>query len=182
MLAAYFGGWVNTIIMRIMDVQIFFPGMILMLLIGALLGGGMRNVIIALSISMIPVSCRLMCAEALSVKQNEYITAARAMGSGPLRIMLKHIYPNCFPSLLVLMSIMMGVVILSEAGLSYLGIGVQVPQADWGSMVSEGYRYLLKNPVLALSPGVAIMLMVFAFNMAGDGLRDALDPKLRGII
>ncbi|MFA5308946.1 MAG: ABC transporter permease [Dehalococcoidales bacterium] len=182
LLAAYFGGWINIIIMRLMDVQISFPGMILMLLIGALLGGGTRNVIIALSISMIPVSCRLMCGEALSVKQNEYITAARAIGSSPFRIMLRRIYPNCFPSLLVMMSIMMGVVIISEAGLSYLGIGVQVPQADWGSMVSDGYRYLLTNPILALSPGIAIMLMVFGFNMMGDGLRDALDPKLRGII
>jgi len=180
--SAYFGRKVDTIIMRLIDVQLAFPGMILMLLIAALLGGGMRNLIIALSISMIPVSCRLMYAEALSVKQNEYVLAARAIGSGPFRIIFMRIYPNCFSSQLVLMTIMMGAVILSEAGLSYLGVGVQVPQADWGSMVNNGYPYLLTNPILSLSPGIAIMLMVFGFNMMGDGLRDALDPKLRGVI
>jgi ABC-type dipeptide/oligopeptide/nickel transport system permease subunit len=182
LIAAYFGGKVNTIIMRLMDVQMAYPGMILMLIIAALLGGGLRNVVIALSISMIPVTCRLMCGEALSVKQNEYITAARSMGSSNLRIMLRHIYPNCLSSLIVLTTIMMGVVILSEAGLSYLGVGVQIPEAAWGSMVSDGYSYLLSNPVLAISPGVAIMLLVFGFNMLGDGLRDALDPRLRGLL
>jgi len=182
LIAAYFGGKVNTIIMRLMDVQMAYPGMILMLIIAVLLGGGLRNVVIALSISMVPVTCRLMCGEALSVKQNEYITAARSMGSSNIRIMLLHIYPNCFSSLIVLTTIMMGVVILSEAGLSYLGVGVQIPEAAWGSMVSDGYSYLLSNPALALSPGVAIMLLVFGFNMLGDGLRDALDPRLRGLL
>lgn len=156
--------------------------MLLMIVIAAVLGGGLKNVIIALSVSMIPVTCRLICGEALSVVQNDYITAARFMGSSNLRIMLIHVYPNCIPSIIVMMTIMMGTNILAEAGLSYLGLGVAIPHAAWGSMVNDGYRYLLTNPVQALAPGVAIMLLVFGFNLMGDGLRDALDPKLRSVI
>lgn len=182
LLAAYFGGKVNMVIMRLADAQLAFPGMLLMIIIAAVLGGGINNVIIALAISMIPVTCRLMCAEALSITQNDYVSAARSIGCGSPRIMIRHIYPNCFPSLMVLMTINLGVVILAEAGLSYLGLGVAIPGAAWGSMVNDGYPYLLSNPVLALSPGIAIMLLVFGFNMMGDGLRDALDPRLRGLI
>ncbi|NLS45745.1 MAG: ABC transporter permease [Firmicutes bacterium] len=182
LVAAYFGGAVNTVIMRLMDAQMAFPGMLLMIVIAAVLGGGLKNVIIALSVSMIPVTCRLICGEALSVVQNDYITAARSMGSSNLGIMLIHVYPNCIPSIIVMMTIMMGTNILAEAGLSYLGLGVAIPHAAWGSMVNDGYRYLLTNPVQALAPGVAIMLLVFGFNLMGDGLRDALDPKLRSVI
>jgi ABC-type dipeptide/oligopeptide/nickel transport system permease subunit len=182
LVAAFYRGKVNTIIMRIIDAQMAFPYMVLMIVIASMLGGGLRNVIIALSVSMIPISCRLMCAEALTIMQNDYVLAERSMGSSNLRIMLRHIYPNCLPTLIVLMTIQMGVVILGEAGLSFLGIGIQPPTASWGSMVSEGYHYLLAVPVLAIAPGVAIMLLVFGFNMIGDGLRDALDPRLRGLV
>ena len=182
LLAAYFGGLVYTIVMRFIDALMAFPGIILMVIIAALLGRGMVNLIIALSLGMIPVSARLMCAEALRVKESDYVLAARAMGAGDFRTMLRHVYPNCFASLLVLMSIMLGVTILAEAGLSFLGLGIPAPGAAWGRMVNEGYRYLLTNPLVSIAPGVAIMLVVFGFNMMGDGLRDALDPRLRGVV
>jgi peptide/nickel transport system permease protein len=182
LVAAFYRGTVYTIIMRWIDAQMAFPYMVLMIVIASMLGGGLRNVIIALSVSMIPISCRLMCGEALSIMQNDYILAGRSMGSSNLRIMLRHVYPNCLPTLIVLMTIQLGVVILGEAGMSFLGIGIQPPTAAWGTMVAEGYRYLLANPVLAIAPGIAIMLLVFGFNMMGDGLRDALDPRLRGLV
>ncbi len=123
-----------------------------------------------------------MCGQVLSIKENDYFLAERSMGSSNLRIILNHIFPNCFPPLIVLITMMMGMVILAETGLSFLGIGIQPPTADWGAMVNSGYPYLKTDPVLSIAPGVAIMLVVFAFNMVGDGLRDALDPSLQGII
>jgi peptide/nickel transport system permease protein len=182
MLAGHFGGWVYTVIMRLMDAFMAFPGMILMLLIAGLLGGGMLNIIIALTIGMIPGYARLMCGQVLTVKQNDYILAERSLGAGDLRIMIRHLFPNCFPPLIVMMTMMLGVAILAEAGLSYLGIGIKAPTAAWGSMVNDWRSYLVSNPMLSFAPGVAIMLVVFAFNMVGDGLRDALDPRLRGVI
>jgi len=182
LMAGYFGGITYTVIMRLIDALMTFPMILLALTIAAVLGGGLKNVILALGVSLVPPYARLMCGQALTVKQNDYVTAGRAMGAGNFRIMLKHVAPNCFPPLIVLMTMMMGSAILAEAGLSFLGIGVNPPGAAWGAMVSEGYRYLLTNPVLSFAPGFAIMLVVFAFNMVGDGLRDALDPRLRGTI
>jgi ABC-type dipeptide/oligopeptide/nickel transport system permease subunit len=124
----------------------------------------------------------MMCGVVLSVKQNDYVLSARAMGMSNRRLMFQEILPNAFPPLLVMITIGLGAVILSEAGLSFLGIGITPPTATWGGMVNDGYKFLMTNPVLAISPGVAIMLAVFGFNMLGDGLRDALDPKLRGVI
>jgi len=123
-----------------------------------------------------------MCAQVLAVKENDYITAGKAMGAGNLRIMLRHVLPNCFPPLIVLITMMMGLAILSEAGLSYLGVGIKPPGAAWGAMVSDGYNYIRTHPMLSFAPGLVIMLVVFAFNMVGDGLRDALDPRLRGTL
>jgi len=180
MLAGYLEGWVNIIIMRIMDALMAFPGLLLILIISGTLGGGMLNIIIALTIGLIPGYARLMCGQVLSVKQNDYILAGASLGAGNLRMMIRHLFPNCFPPLIVMMSMMLGGAILAEAGLSYLGFGIEAPQTAWGSMVSDGRKYLISNPILSFAPGVAIMLVVFAFNMVGDGLRDALDPKLRG--
>jgi peptide/nickel transport system permease protein len=182
MLAAYFGGWVYNVIMRFIDALMAFPMILLALLVASLLGGGMKNIIIALSIGYITVPCRMMCGIALSVKQNEYILAARMMGMSNQRIMLEQILPNAFAPLLVMLTIGLGAVILAEAGLSFLGIGITPPTPAWGGMVNDGYKYLLSVPVLAIAPGIAIMLAVFGFNMMGDGLRDALDPRLRGVI
>jgi ABC-type dipeptide/oligopeptide/nickel transport system permease subunit len=124
----------------------------------------------------------MMCGVALSVKQNEYILAARTMGLSNIRIMLEQILPNAFAPLLVTVTIGLGAIILAEAGLSFIGIGITPPTPAWGGMVNDGYKYLLSNPALAISPGIAIMIAVFGFNMMGDGLRDALDPRLRGVV
>jgi peptide/nickel transport system permease protein/oligopeptide transport system permease protein len=181
-IAGYMGGIINLIIMRIMDALMGFPMLVLAILISAVLGGGIQNVIIALSVGTIPGYTRLMCGMTLSVKENDYIMAERAMGSGNFRTMLRHVLPNAIQPMIVLVTMMLGSVILAEAGLSFLGIGIKPPGAAWGSMVTDGYRYMLTNPVLSFAPGIAIMLVVFAFNMVGDGLRDALDPRLRGTL
>jgi peptide/nickel transport system permease protein len=181
-LAGYYGGWTYTIIMRIIDALMAFPMMLLAMVIAAMLGAGMKNVIIALSVSLMPAYARLMCGQVLSVKQNDYVLAERLIGSSNLRIMLKHVVINCLPPMIVLITMMLGSTILAEAGLSFLGIGILPPQAAWGSMISDGRNYLYKHPLLSVAPGVALMLVVFSFNMVGDGLRDALDPRLRGVL
>jgi peptide/nickel transport system permease protein/oligopeptide transport system permease protein len=182
LIAGYFGGWTHAVIMRLIDGLMAFPMIILALLISSLLGGGIKNVIIALSFTMVPAYARLMCGQVMTAKENDYILAERSMGASHTRIMLRHLAPNCFPPLIVMMTMMLGTTILAEAGLSFLGIGVQPPVATWGNMVNDGRQYLLTNPVLSFAPGLAIMLVVYAFNMVGDGLRDALDPLLRGVI
>jgi peptide/nickel transport system permease protein len=182
LLAAYFGGAIYHVIMRFMDALMAFPMLLLALLVASLLGVGMLNVIIALGIGMVAAPCRLMCGVVMSVKQNDYVLSARVMGMSNQRLMFQEILPNAFPPLLVMITIGIGAVILAEAGLSFLGIGITPPTATWGGMVNDGYKFIMTSPVLAISPGVAIMLVVFGFNMLGDGLRDALDPKLRGVI
>lgn len=181
-IAGYFGGAANVIIMRAMDALLCFPMLLLALVVASVLGGGIQNVIIALSIATIPGYARVTCGVTLSIKENDYILAQHAMGSSNIRTMLSHILPNAFPPLIVLMTMQLGNLILAEAGLSFLGIGIEPPGAAWGAMVNDGYKYLLRNPVLSFAPGLAIMLVVFAFNMVGDGLRDALDPRLRGLL
>jgi ABC-type dipeptide/oligopeptide/nickel transport system permease subunit len=182
LIAGYYGGWAYTVIMRFVDAIMAFPMILLALVIAALLGGGLVNIIIALGVSMMPSYARLMSSQVLSLKQTDYIMAERSLGALSIRIMLKHIVPNSLPPLIVLVTMMLGATILAEAGLSFLGVGIEPPTAAWGAMVNEGREYLLSDPVLSFAPGVAIMLVVFAFNMIGDGLRDALDPRLRGVI
>jgi peptide/nickel transport system permease protein len=182
MIAGYFGGWVHLILMRIIDGLMTFPMILLALVLAALLGGGLKNVIIAIGIAMLPGYARLMCGQVLTVKESDYILAERSLGAVHLRIMLRHILPNCIPPLIVLVTMQMGAAILAEAGLSFLGIGIEPPAAAWGTMINDGYQYLMTYPLLSFAPGVAIMLVVFGFNMLGDGLRDALDPRLRGTL
>jgi peptide/nickel transport system permease protein len=182
LIAGYFGGWTYTVVMRLIDTLMAFPMLILALLIASLLGGGLRNIIMALAFTMVPAYARLMCGQVMSVKENDYILAGRSMGASHLRIMLRHLAPNCFPPLIVMMTMMLGTTILAEAGLSFIGIGVQPPIPTWGNMVNDGRQFLLSNPLLSFAPGLAIMLVVYAFNMIGDGLRDALDPQLRGVL
>jgi peptide/nickel transport system permease protein len=182
MLAGYYGSWVNAIIMRIVDALMAFPMILLALILAGLLGGGLKNVMIAIGVALIPAYARLMCGQVLSIKENDYVMAGRSMGSTNWRLMFRHILPNSFPPLIVLVTMQIGGAILAEAGLSYLGIGISPPTATWGAMVSDGFPYLLTNPLLSFVPGLAIMLVVFAFNMVGDGLRDALDPRLRGTL
>lgn len=182
LLSGYFGGITNMIIMRIVDAIMCFPMLLLALLLSAVLGGGLHNVIIAFSIVTIAPYARVMFGLTLSIKENDYIKAETAMGAGNMRIMIMHILPNALPPIIVLITMQLGALILGEAILSYLGIGITPPGAAWGSMVADGQKYLLSNPWLSFAPGIAIMLVVFAFNMIGDGLRDALDPKLRGLL
>jgi peptide/nickel transport system permease protein len=180
LIAGYFGGITYTLIMRGIDTLMALPVILLALVITAALGDGIYNLMIALGISISPVYARVMCAECLSIKQNEYILAARSIGVKPVDVMLRHILPNGFAPILVMMTMQLGFAILAESSLSFLGLGVTPPQAAWGAMVSAGYPYLKSNPLLSFAPGVAIILVVFAFNMVGDGLRDTLDPRLRG--
>lgn len=182
LIAGFFRGILYVVIMRFMDALMAFPLILLALAIAALLGGGLKNVMIALGIGLVPIFARLMCGQVLAVKESEYITAAYGVGASNLRIILFHILPNSFPPLIVLITLMMGMTILAEAGLSFLGIGVEPPGCAWGAMVSEGYNYFLTHPILSFAPGIAVILTVFAFNMVGDGLRDALDPRLRGTL
>jgi ABC-type dipeptide/oligopeptide/nickel transport system permease subunit len=182
LLAGYFGGLVNMVIMRLIDALMAFPIILKALIIAALLGGGLKNVMIALGVGLISVYARLMCGQVLSVRENDYVMAGQVIGASNLRVMLRHVLPNCFPPLIVMLTLNMGAAILAEAGLSFLGIGIEAPGAAWGSMVADGYQYLLTHPVLSFAPGFAIMLVVLAFNLVGDGLRDALDPRLRGMI
>jgi peptide/nickel transport system permease protein len=180
--AGFFGSWVEMVIMRFVDALMSMPPLILMLAIAAMLGGGLQNVLVALSIGILPVYCRLMNGQIMSLKETDFVTAAQIIGSSDRRIMFRHLLPNAFPIILVAVTTNMGVSILAEASLSFLGIGVSPPTATWGAMVSSGYRYLITNPLLSFAPGVSILLTVLSFNMAGDGLRDALDPRLRGVI
>jgi len=182
LIAGYLGGWLYTVIMRSVDVVMTFPMILLALVIAAMLGEGIRNVIIALTVGLVPVYARLMCGQVLALKENEYILAERTIGAINLRIMIRHLIPNALPTLIVVMTMMLGTTVLAEAGLSFLGIGIEPPTPAWGSMVNDGREYLLTHPILSFAPGLAIMLLVFAVNMVGDGLRDALDPRLRGLL
>jgi peptide/nickel transport system permease protein len=189
-IAGYFGGVINMIIMRAMDALLCFPMFLLALFLAAVLRNyplfevfsGIWVIIIALSVAIIPGYARVTHGVTLSIKENDYIMAQRAMGASNMRVMFRHILPNAFPPLIVLMTMQLGAIILAEAGLSFLGIGIEPPGAAWGAMVFDGYNYLASNPTLWLAPGIAIALVVFAFNVVGDGLRDALDPRLRGLL
>jgi peptide/nickel transport system permease protein len=180
LVAGYFPGLINMLTMRFIDALMCFPMILMALIVAALLGGGLKNVMLALGVAMLPGYARLMCGQVLSVKHNDYISATRSLGASNIRIMFRHIFPNCLPPLIVLVTMQIGAAILAEAGLSFLGIGIEPPAAAWGTMINDGRVYLLSNPLLSAAPGIAIMLVVFAFNMVGDGLRDAFDPRLRG--
>jgi peptide/nickel transport system permease protein len=182
LVSGYFGGISSMVVMRIMDALMGFPMILLALLVAAVLGGGVLNVIIALSIATLPGYARVMHGLALSIRENDYVLAERALGANNIRTMFRHILPNGVPSMIVLLTLQLGALILAEAGLSFLGVGINPPTAAWGAMVADGRKYLITDPWLSLAPGVAIMLVVFAFNLVGDGLRDALDPRLRGLL
>ena len=182
LVAGYFGGWTSTIIMRLTDGIMAWPPLLLALVVAALLGTGVKGVVIAMSFALFPGYIRLINGQVLSVKENEYVMAAHSVGVGKVGIMFRHILPNCLSPLIVQMTMMIGLAIITEATLSFLGLGIKPPSAAWGSMVYDGYKYLVMRPILSIAPGVAIGLVVFAFNMIGDGLRDAIDPRLRGTL
>jgi peptide/nickel transport system permease protein len=178
-LAGYFGGWTDEIIMRLTDILLAFPGLLLAIALMAVRGPGIPNVIIALSILGWVGYARLVRGQILALKQVEFVTAARALGAPSRRIIGRHLLPNILSPLLVEATFGMAAAILAEAGLSFLGLGTQPPNPSWGAMLNEGRRFLLEAPHLSLFPGLAIMVVVLAFNFLGDGLRDTLDPTLR---
>ena len=165
--------------MRLMDILLAFPSILLALAIVTVLGGSLQNVIIAVAISSVPVFARIVRGSTLSVKKLEYIDAMRALGASDARIIFKHIFPNITSPIIVQATLNIATAILSASGLSFLGLGAQPPTPEWGAMLSDGRNYLYNAPHVALFPGLAIVLVVLAFNMLGDGLRDAFDPKTK---
>ncbi len=182
LVAGYVGGIVNSVISRVMDALLSIPAIMLSLGLGIIFGSGMASLMIILGLSTIPTYTRLMCAQVLAIRNSDYINAERVLGASSIRIMFSHILPNCLSPIIVLFTMNIGGTILAEASLSFLGLGVKAPMASWGAMVNEGYSRLITNPVFALAPGICIMLLVLGFNILGDGLRDILDPRLRGSI
>jgi len=180
LISGYFGGVIDSILMRIMDAIIAIPMIILAMALGAAMGGGITNVILALGIAITPTYARLMRGQVLSIKQQDYVIAGELTGASNLRNILVHVFPNSISPLIVLITMNLGMAILAEAGLSFLGLGIAPPGAAWGAMVNDGYRYLLAHPLLSVAPGLCVMIVVLAFNIVGDALRDALDPRLRG--
>lgn len=168
----------DAVIMRIVDLLFSFPGILLAMLIIAILGTSLVNVAIAISIWSIPTCARIVRGSVLSIKEKEYIMAMRSMGASDLRIMARHIMPNITAPIIVFATMRMATAILSTAALSYLGLGAQPPTPEWGAMISQGQAFMFSSPHLTIVPGIAIMLTVFAFNVLGDGLRDALDPNM----
>jgi peptide/nickel transport system permease protein len=178
LVAGYYGGWVDDLLMRLIDAIYSFPALLLALAITAVLGPGLTNAMLAVGVVFTPSFARLVRGQALSVREREFVMAARVTGARAGRIMAVHIWPNVTAPIIVQASLQVAAAIVVEAGLSFLGLGVQPPTPSWGSMLKEGYQYMEQAPWLAFAPGAAIFLTVLAFNLFGDGLRHALDPRL----
>jgi peptide/nickel transport system permease protein len=179
LIAAYYRGWLDTVIMRFMDFLLALPGILLAIAIVAVLGKGIFNTIIAVAIFTVPTFARLVRGSALSIQELDYIEATRALGASDHRIIFKHIVPNALTPIVVQATLSLGTAILISSGLSFLGLGVQPPHPEWGAMLSKGRELIRTTPVAAVAPGISITLVVLSFSMLGDGLRDALDPRLR---
>ena len=180
--AGFVGGWLDALMMRAVEILLAFPYLLLALAIVAALGPGVLNTTIAVGIWGVPAVTRIVRGSVLTLRETEYVGAARALGAPATALLRRHILPNVLPGLIVYATLFMANAILLEAALSFLGLGVQPPIASWGLMVSTGRDVLLVAPHVATVPGVAIMVAVLAFNLVGDGLRDALDPRLRGSV
>lgn len=176
-LSGYYGGWLDEMVMRIVDAFLAFPSLLLALGIAGLFGAGFMNLVIALITVDWAGYARLARGSVMTVKEQDYIKAAKGLGAGDMHVILRHVIPNIISPLIVMATIGMGYVILSAAGLSFLGFGVQPPTPEWGSMLSEGKTYIRSVPYIMIFPGIAIMLTVMAFNYLGDELRDLLDPR-----
>jgi peptide/nickel transport system permease protein len=179
LLAGYGGKWTDALISRITDAMLACPFLILAIALAAFLGPSLQNAMIAIGVTATPIFVRLTRGQVLAVKVEDYVEAARAVGNPPTRIALKHILPNILPALIVQATISVATAIIAEASLSFLGLGQQPPAPSWGSMLNTAQRFLTNAPWMAIWPGLAIFLIVLSFNMVGDGLRDALDPKER---
>lgn len=178
-LSGYFGGILDTVIMRCLDVLMAIPSVVLAIALVTVLGTGFTNLVIALTVSYVPVFTRLLRSSILSIKNQEYIEAAHCSGVGTARIILRHILPNCMGPIIVQVTFTVATAILSSAGLSFLGVGVEAPAPEWGTLLSEGREWMRQKPYLVVIPGSFIAMTVLALNLAGDGLRDALDPRLK---
>lgn len=178
-IAGYVGGIIDTIIMRVTDVLLAFPGILLALAIVSALGPSLMNVAIAVGIFKIPIFIRIVRGTVLSIKNLEYIDAIKSLGASHLRIIIKHIFPNILSPIIVQTTLNLATVILSTAGLSFLGLGAQPPSPEWGAMLSNARSYFFTAPYLLIFPGLAISFLVLGFNLFGDGLRDALDPRMK---
>jgi glutathione transport system permease protein len=179
LISGFFGGWLDGALMRLMDVLLAFPGIILAIGVVAVLGPGIDNVIYSIAVFSVPVFARLVRGSTLSLKQTLYVQAARSIGVGRAALMLRHILPGAMPGVIVYASLRLGTSILTAASLSFIGLGARPPSPEWGAMLADGRSYLGVADHLTLFPGLAIFITVLAFNLLGDGLRDALDQKLR---
>ncbi|PNV59661.1 ABC transporter permease [Clostridium sp. chh4-2] len=182
MVAGYFGGIVDDVINRMTEAIRAIPQVVLAMALTAVFGSGIKNLAIILGVSSMAGYVRMMRGQVLSIKQSDYIMAGKLQGNSNFQLMFKHILPNSISPIIVMMTQQVGTTILSEAGLSFLGLGISAPTASWGSMVSEGRLFLLQSPAFALAPGICVAILVICLNMLGDGVRDALDPRLRGEI
>jgi peptide/nickel transport system permease protein len=178
--AGYAGGWLDAVLMRITDIFLAFPKLVLALALVAALGPGIENAVIAIAITSWPPYARMARAEALAVRRSDYIAAIRLMGGSPWRIVSRHVVPMCLSSLIVRVTLDMAGIILTAAGLGFLGLGAQPPQPEWGAMIASGRRFILDEWWVATMPGLAILIVSLGFNLVGDGLRDALDPREAG--
>ena len=177
--AGYYGGPLDQIVMRMIDILLAFPWLLLAIGIMAILGPGINNVIIAVAIIYVPSFARIVRSSVLSIKEKEYVEAARASGQSDLRIITRHVLANAWAPIIVLATLSIGQAIIYAAGLSFIGLGTQPPNADWGVMLKSGHEFLRDSPWMGIFPGLAILITVLAFNLLGDGLRDALDPRIR---
>ena len=179
MLAGYYGGWLDNVIMRVMDMMLPLPSILLAMVIVAILGTSLTNAIIAVSIVYIPQYARILRASVLKIREQDYVTAARVIGASDFRILWNAILPNCVAPLIVQSTLGMGEAILVAAGLSFLGLGAEVGEPEWGAMLNENRQLIRRAPWTVMTPGVAIFLTVLGFNLLGDALRDVLDPQLK---
>ncbi|MDR7414956.1 MAG: ABC transporter permease [Armatimonadota bacterium] len=179
LISGYFGGWVDLLTQRLIDVLLAFPSTVLAILMVVILGVGLQNVMVAVGVVSVPTYARLVRAQVLSLKEQTFVEAARALGAGTARILFRHLLPNTVAVLIVQTTLQVASAILSAAALGFLGLGVQQPTAEWGAMLSTARQYIQLAPHTLVFPGLATMLTVLGFNLFGDGLRDALDPRLR---
>jgi peptide/nickel transport system permease protein len=177
-ISGFFGGWVDNVIMRILDVLMAFPSLLLAITIVSVLGPGLQNALLAIAIVTIPVYARVVRASVLSIKEMPYVAASRALGGNSVHILLNRVLPNAIPPLIVTGTLGIGTAILDAAALSFLGLGAQPPMPEWGTMLGSERNQVFTAPHLVFYPGIAIMLTVLSFNLLGDGLRDAIDPRL----
>lgn len=180
MLAGYFGGKLEMVIMRLNDALLSIPPMVSALVLGAIFAKGMIGVSLIIGFSVIPTYCRMVYGQVASLRESDYILAAKLEGLNDIQVLFKHILPNAIPTILVVYTMNLGSSMTLEASMSYLGVGITAPTPTWGGMVSAGYSWIRMNPMLALLPGICIILVIVSFNIVGDSLRDTLDPRLRG--